>query len=61
MTKKVSSCLLREVEYKPFWDISMSLIYYVIIERRKIDMTLNYQAGVLKKDPQICLDDGSFI
>lgn len=51
MTKKVSSCLLREVEYRASWDISMSLIYYMIIERRNIDITLNYQAGVLKKDP----------
>lgn len=53
--KKVRSCLLREVEYKGSWDISMSLIYYLVIQRRKIDITLNYQAGFLKKDPQICL------
>lgn len=51
MTKQVSSCLLREVDYKASWHIIMSLIYYMVIERRKIDITLNYQAGVLKKDP----------
>lgn len=31
----------------------------MVIERRKRDSILNHQAGFLKKDPQICFDEGS--
>lgn len=56
--KKVKSCLLGEVEYAASWYISMPLTYYIVIQRRRIDNILNHQGGFLKKDPQICLDEG---
>lgn len=61
MRKKVKSCFLGEVEYKVSWDISMSLIYYMVIQKGKTYIILSYQAGFLKKDSQICLDKGSLI
>lgn len=49
------------VEYKGFWDISVSLTYYKVIYRRRIDIILSYQAGFLKKYPPIGPDEGSLI
>lgn len=58
MRKKVKSCLLGEVEYKVSWDIRMSLIYYMVIQKGKIYIILSYQAGFLKRIPKFVLLKG---